>query len=155
MGKKISEMTPAERVAKNKTATIYNKKRALEKADNRTITYRIFGEDIPLPKGFTFGPGVSLSQNKTSIQEGFKKLQQWFNNPTTENWAKLFGSNNQFGYQLRAYLLDQPVGTRKGVDLTETNKKLFDTLDIKNKIGPTKIETIKDVTANLMETTGL
>ena len=149
MGKKVSEMTPAEIAARNKRSAIYNAKVSLEKANNRTITYRIFGKDIPLPKGFTFDPGVTLSQNKTSTQEGFKKLQQWFNNPTTENWTKLFGSNNQFGYQLRAYLLDQPVGTRKLVDLTKANKKLFDTLNVKKLIGPTKIKKIKDVTANL------
>ena len=52
MGKKVSEMTPAERAAKNKRSAIYNAKVSSEKANNRIITYRIFGRDISLPKGF-------------------------------------------------------------------------------------------------------
>ena len=53
---------------------------------------------------FNFGPGVSKTQNKKSIEKGFKNLQKWLKNPTPENWQKIFGKNNAFSYQIRNYL---------------------------------------------------
>ena len=86
---------------------------------NQTYTYKIFGRNITLPKGFELAPGVSINQNKKSVEEGFKKLQKWLKNPTPENWNKTFGKNNAFGLQLRNYLLGR-------------------TGDIKNMIGNVK-----------------
>ena len=151
MGKKVSEMTPAERAAKNKRSAIYNAKVSLETKNNRTITYRIFGRDISLPKGFTFGAGVRLGQNKTSVEEGFKKLQQWLKNPTADNWSKLFGSNNQFGMQLRNYLAEgnRAPFLKKDIKGEAASKKLFDALKVKELIKPEDIETIKTVTDDL------
>ena len=151
MGKKVSEMTPAEIANKKKTQSIYNAKVSLETKNNRTITYRIFGRDISLPKGFTFGAGVRLGQNKTSVEEGFKKLEKFLANPTTDNWAKLFGSNNQFGMQLRNYLADgdRAPSLKKDIKGFAAAKKLFDTLKVKELIKPEDIETIKTVTDDL------
>ena len=151
MGKKVSEMTPTERANKKKTQSIYNAKVSLETKNNRTITYRIFGRDISLPKGFTFGAGVRLGQNKTSVEEGFKKLEKFLANPTTDNWAKLFGSNNQFGMQLRNYLADgdRAPSLKKDIKGEAAAKKLFDTLKVKELIKPEDIETIKTVTNDL------
>ena len=151
MGKKVSEMTPAERAAKNKRSAIYNAKVSSEKANNRIITYRIFGRDISLPKGFTFGAGVRLGQNKTSVEEGFKKLQQWLKNPTADNWSKLFGSNNQFGMQLRNYLAEgnRAPFLKKDIKGEAASKKLFDALKVKELIKPEDITTIKTVTDDL------
>jgi len=151
MGKKVSEMTPAEITARNKRSAIYNAKVSSEKANNRIITYKIFGRDISLPKGFTFGAGVRLGQNKTSVEQGFKKLEQWFKNPTADNWSKLFGSNNQFGMQLRNYLAegDRAPFLKKDIKGEAASKKLFDALKVKELIKPKDIETIKTVTDDL------
>ena len=151
MGKKVSEMTPAERAAKNKRSAIYNAKVSLETKNNRIITYRIFGRDISLPKGFTFGKGVRLGQNKTSVELGFKKLEKWLKNPTADNWSKLFGSKSQFGTQLRNYLADgdRAPSLKKDIKGAATSKKLFDTINVKEIIGPKDIETIKTVTDDL------
>jgi len=151
MGKKVSEMTPEQRANKKRTQSIYNAKISSEIADNRILTYRIFGRDISLPKGFTFGPGVSLSQNKTSMERGFKKLEQFLANPTPENWSKLFGSKNQFGMQLRNYLADgdKAPSLKKDVKGTMASKKLFDTIGLKELLKPEDIKTIKTVTNNL------
>ena len=49
---------------------------------NQTYTYKIFGRNITLPKGFQLAPGVSINQNKKSVEEGFRRLQKWLKNPT-------------------------------------------------------------------------
>ena len=141
MGKKVSEMTPEQRANKKKTQSIYNAKVSLETKNNRTITYRIFGRDISLPKGFTFGAGVRLGQNKTSVEEGFKKLEKFLANPTTDNWSKLFGSKSQFGTQLRNYLAegDRAPSLKKDIKGAAASKKLFDALKVKELIKPEDI----------------
>ena len=113
---------------------------------NLQVKYKIFGKEVVLPKGFFLPAGVSLSQNKKSVEEGFKKLEKWLKNPTPQNWNKIFGKNNTFGLQLRAYLLDEPIDLRKGTGLKETSKKLFDELNVKKLIKPAAIEKINKLT---------
>ena len=69
--------------------------------------------------------------------------------PTPEKWNKIFGKNNTFGRQLRAYLLDEPIDLRKGTGLKETNKKVFDAINVKQLLKPNSIEKI-----NLLTTGG-
>ena len=110
------------------------------------IQYKIFDNTVSLPDNFNFGPGVSKKQNKKSVEEGFKKLEKWLKNPTPQNWNKIFGKNNTFGRQLRAYLLDEPIDLRKGTGLKETSKKVFDELNVKKLIKPADIEKINKLT---------
>ena len=110
------------------------------------MPYKIFGKNIDIPKI----PGVQgPEQNKKSVEEGFKKLEKWLTNPTPEKWNKIFGKNNTFGRQLRAYLLDEPIDLRKGTGLKETNKKVFDAINVKQLLKPNSIEKI-----NLLTTGG-
>ena len=97
------KLTGAQKEAKSAYMKERYKGIAAKKLRDRTLTYNIFGKDITLPKGFTFGSGTKLSQNKKSVEEGFRKLEQWFKNPTTEHWSKLFGRNNNFALLLRNY----------------------------------------------------
>ena len=111
---------------------------------NQTYTYKIFGRNITLPKGFQLAPGVSVNQNKKSVEEGFRRLQKWLKNPTPENWNKIFGKNNSFGLQLRNYLLGRnDLGSVKGMP---TANAVFDALNIKSLIKPTDIEKINNLT---------
>ena len=111
---------------------------------NQTYTYKIFGRNITLPKGFQLAPGVSINQNKKSVEEGFRRLQKWLKNPTPENWNKTFGKNNAFGLQLRNYLLGRnDLGSVKGMP---TANAVFDALNIKSLIKPTDIEKINNLT---------
>ena len=110
------------------------------------MPYKIFGKDIDIPKiSGVQGP----EQNKKSVEEGFKKLEKWLKDPTPEKWNKIFGKNNTFGRQLRAYLLDEPIDLRKGTGLKETNKKVFDAINVKQLLKPSSIEKI-----NLLTTGG-
>ena len=114
---------------------------------NQTYTYKIFGRNITLPKGFQLAPNVSINQNKKSVEEGFRRLQKWLKNPTPEKWVQLFGKNNAFGLQLRNYLLGRnDIGSVKGMP---TANAVFDALNIKSLIKPTDIEKI-----NLLTTGG-
>ena len=111
---------------------------------NQTYTYKIFGRNITLPKGFQLAPGVSINQNKKSVEEGFRRLQKWLKNPTPENWNKTFGKNNAFGLQLRNYLLNRnDLGSVKGMP---TANAVFDKLNVKSLIKPTDIEKINNLT---------
>ena len=65
------------------------------------LQYKIFNNTVTLPDDFNFGSGVSKTQNKKSVEKGFKNLQKWLKNPTPENWQKIFGRNNAFSYQIR------------------------------------------------------
>jgi len=111
---------------------------------NKIYTYNIFGRNISLPKGFQLAPGVSINQNKKSVEEGFRRLQKWLKNPTPENWNKTFGKNNAFGLQLRNYLLNRnDLGSVKGMP---TANAVFDKLNVKSLIKPTDIEKINNLT---------
>ena len=111
---------------------------------NRTYTYKVLGKNITLPKGFQLAPGVSINQNKKSVEEGFKRLQKWLKNPTPENWNKTFGKNNAFGLQLRNYLLGRSdLGSVKGMP---TANAVFDALNVKSLIKPATIEKINNLT---------
>jgi len=100
---------------------------------NQTYTYKIFGRNITLPKGFQLAPGVSINQNKKSVEEGFRRLQKWLKNPTPENWNKTFGKNNAFGLQLRNYLLNRnDLGSVKGMP---TANAVFDELNVRSLIN--------------------
>jgi len=111
---------------------------------NQTYTYKIFGKNITLPKGFQLAPGVSINQNKKSVEEGFKKLEKWLKNPTPENWNKIFGKNNAFGFQLRNYLLGRnDLGSVKGMPSANA---IFDALNVKNLIKATDIKKIDNLT---------
>ena len=116
---------------------------------NQTYTYKIFGRKITLPKGFELDPGVSISQNKRSVEEGFRKLQKWLKNATPENWLKIMGRNNSFGYQIRNYLLGRTggvkdmIGNVKGMN---TANKVFDALNVKSLLKPADIEKINKLT---------
>ena len=111
---------------------------------NQTYTYKIFGRNVTLPKGFQLAPGVSINQNKKSVEEGFKRLQKWLKNPTPENWNKTFGKNNAFGLQLRNYLLGRSdLGSVKGMP---TANAVFDALNVKSLIKPATIEKINNLT---------
>ena len=107
---------------------------------NQTYTYKIFGKNITLPKGFKLAPGVSINQNKKSVEEGFKKLEKWLKNPTPERWLQLFGRNNAFGLQLRNYLLGRnDLGAVKGMP---TANKVFDAINVKKLLTPKQKEKI-------------
>ena len=111
---------------------------------NQTYTYKIFGRNITLPQGFQLAPGVSINQNKKSVEEGFRRLQKWLKNPTPENWNKTFGKNNAFGLQLRNYLLGRnDLGSVKGMP---TANAVFDALNVKSLIKPATIEKINNLT---------
>ena len=112
---------------------------------NQTYTYKIFGRNVTLPKGFELAPGVSISQNKRSVEEGFRKLQKWLKNPTPENWLKIMGRNNAFGYQIRNYLLGRTGGVKDMIGNVKgmtTANKVFDALNVKSLIKPADIEKI-------------
>ena len=114
---------------------------------NQTYTYKIFGRNITLPQGFQLAPGVSINQNKKSVEEGFRRLQKWLKNPTPENWQKIFGKNNAFGLQLRNYLLGRnDLGAVKGMP---TANVVFNQLNVKKLLTPQQIEKI-----NLLTTGG-
>ena len=116
---------------------------------NQTYTYKIFGRNVTLPKGFELAPGVSISQNKRSVEEGFRKLQKWLKNPTPENWLKIMGRNNAFGYQIRNYLLDRTGGVKDMIGNVKgmtTANKVFDALNVKSLIKPADIERINKLT---------
>ena len=111
---------------------------------NLQVKYTIFGKEVVLPKGFFLPAGVSLSQNKKSVEEGFKKLEKWLKNPTPENWNKTFGKNNAFGFQLRNYLLNRnDIGSVKGMP---TANAVFDQLNVKKLIKPADVEKINKLT---------
>ena len=141
-------MTTTQLAAKNVHMKEYYRIKADKKLLDRTITYNIFGKDVTLPKGFTLGTGTGLIQNKKSIEEGFKILEEWFKNPTPENWTKLFG-NRLFGRQIRSYLLGEEISTRKGTGLNPAGKKLFDTLKVKELIPKDKIDKIDALINNV------
>ena len=108
------------------------------------LTYKIFGKKVVLPKGFFLDPGVSLSQNKTNIEEGFKNLQKWLKKPTPERWNSIFGKNNAFGLQLRNYLLNRSdLGSVKGMN---SAKRIFDKINVKKYLKPDQIKKINDLT---------
>ena len=116
---------------------------------NQTYTYKIFGRNVTLPKGFELAPGVSISQNKRSVEEGFRKLQKWLKNPTPENWLKIMGRNNAFGYQIRNYLLGRTGGVKDMIGNVKgmtTANKVFDALNVKSLIKPADIERINKLT---------
>ncbi len=110
------------------------------------VPYTIFGKKIDIPK---IEGTQGSKQNKVSVETGFKKLEKWLTDPTPEKWNKIFGKNNTFGRQLRAYLLDEPIDLRKGTGLKETNKKVFDAINVKQLLKPNDIEKI-----NLLTTGG-
>ena len=104
------------------------------------MPYEIFGKQIDIPEI----PGVqSATQNKKSVETGFKKLKKWLENPTPENWVKTFGKNNSFNYQLRNYLQGtRDIGSVKGMDTAE---KVFDAINVKNLLTPAQIKKILDL----------
>ena len=116
------------------------------------LQYKIFNNIITLPDDFDFGPGVSKTQNKKSVEKGFKNLKKWLKNPTPENWQKIFGKNNAFSLQLRNYLLgrtggvENMIGNVKGMP---TATKLFNELNVKKLLTKEQIEKI-----NLLTTGG-
>ena len=111
------------------------------------LQYKIFNNTVTLPDDFDFGPGVSKTQNKKSVEKGFKNLQKWLKNPTPENWQKIFGRNNAFSYQIRNYLLNRnDLGSVKGMS---TANAVFDELNVKKLLTPQQIEKI-----NLLTTGG-
>ena len=110
------------------------------------VPYTIFGKKIDIPK---IEGTQGSKQNKISVETGFKKLEKWLTDPTPEKWNKIFGKNNTFGRQLRAYLLDEPINLTKGTGLKETNKKVFDAINVKQLLKPNDIEKI-----NLLTTGG-
>ena len=111
------------------------------------LQYKIFDNIISLPDDFDLGYAVSKKQNKTSVEKGFKKLKKWLENPTPENWNKIFGKNNAFSYQIRNYLLGRnDLGAVKGMP---TATKVFDAINVKKLLTPQQIEKI-----NLLTTGG-
>ena len=111
---------------------------------NKQLEYNIFGKKRILPKGFFLPAGVSISQNKKSIEKGFKDLEKWIKNPTPKKWTELFGRNNAFGLQLRNYLLGRDdIGSVKGMN---SATRIFDELNIKNLISPSAQKKINDLT---------
>ena len=111
------------------------------------LQYKIFDNIISLPDDFDLGYAVSKKQNKKSVEKGFKKLKKWLENPTPENWNKIFGKNNAFSYQLRNYLLGRnDLGAVKGMP---TATKVFDAINVKKLLTPQQIEKI-----NLLTTGG-
>ena len=111
------------------------------------LQYKIFDNIISLPDDFDLGYAVSKKQNKKSVEEGFRRLQKWLENPTPEKWVQLFGKNNAFGLQLRNYLLGRnDLGAVKGMP---TATKVFDAINVKKLLTPQQIEKI-----NLLTTGG-
>jgi hypothetical protein len=111
---------------------------------NKQLEYNIFGKKRILPKGFFLPAGVSISQNKKSIEKGFKDLEKWIKDPTPKKWTELFGRNNAFGLQLRNYLLGRDdIGSVKGMN---SATRIFDELNIKNLISPSAQKKINDLT---------
>lgn len=107
-------------------------------------TYNIMGKKFSFPPEYKFKPGVTLTQNKKSIERGFKKLQLWLKNPTPEKWKQIFSSNNAFGYQLRNYLLGRTdLGSVHGM---KHAKLMFDAIDVKQYLKPDEIKKINDLT---------
>ena len=108
------------------------------------LQYKIFNNTVSLPDDFNFGSGVSKTQNKKSVEKGFKNLQKWLNNPTPENWQKIFGRNNSFSYQIRNYLLNRSdLGSVKGMP---TANALFDELNVKKLLTQEQKEKINSLT---------
>jgi len=108
------------------------------------LQYKIFDNTVSLPDDFNFGPGVSKTQNKKSVEKGFKNLQKWLKNPTPENWQKIFGKNNAFSYQIRNYLLNRSdLGSVKGMP---TANAVFDELNVKKLLTQQQIEKINSLT---------
>ena len=108
------------------------------------LQYKIFNNIVSLPDDFDFGPGVSKTQNKKSVEKGFKNLQKWLKNPTPENWQKIFGRNNAFSYQIRNYLLNRSdLGSVKGMP---TANAVFDQLNVKKLLTQEQIEKINSLT---------
>ena len=102
------------------------------------------GKKFSFPPEYKFKPGVTLTQNKKSIERGFKKLQLWLKNPTPEKWKQIFSSNNAFGYQLRNYLLGRTdLGSVHGM---KHAKLMFDAIDVKQYLKPDEIKKINDLT---------
>tara|TARA_R100001126_G_C4872484_1_gene173918 strand:- start:6 stop:1784 length:1779 start_codon:yes stop_codon:yes gene_type:complete len=111
---------------------------------NKQLEYNIFGKKRILPKGFFLPAGVSISQNKNSIEKGFKDLNKWLKNPTPEKWTELFGRNNAFGLQLRNYLLGRDdIGSVKGMN---SATRIFDELNVKSLISPSAQKKINNLT---------
>ena len=112
------------------------------------MPYEIFGKKIDIP----LIPGVmSGAQNKKSVEEGFKKLEKWLEDPTPERWNKIFGTRNAFGYQLRNYLLgktgDLPKGDLIGnVKGMPTATKVLDAINVKNLLTKSQINKINELT---------
>ena len=108
------------------------------------LQYKIFNNTVSLPDDFNFGSGVSKTQNKKSVEKGFKNLQKWLKNPTPENWQKIFGRNNAFSYQIRNYLLNRSdLGSVKGMP---TANAVFDQLNVKKLLTQEQIEKINSLT---------
>ena len=108
------------------------------------LQYKIFNNTVSLPDDFNFGSGVSKTQNKKSVEKGFKNLQKWLKNPTPENWQKIFGKNNAFSYQIRNYLLNRSdLGSVKGMP---TANAVFDQLNVKKLLTQEQIEKINSLT---------
>ena len=108
------------------------------------LQYKIFNNTVTLPDDFNFGSGVSKTQNKKSVEKGFKNLQKWLKNPTPENWQKIFGRNNAFSYQIRNYLLNRSdLGSVKGMS---TANAVFDQLNVKKLLTQEQIEKINSLT---------
>ena len=105
------------------------------------MPYKIFGKQIDIPEI----PGFQTpKQNKKSVEEGFKKLEKWLKDPTPENWNKIFGKNNAFGFQLRNYLLNRnDLGSVKGMP---TANKVFDAINVKNLLTESQINKINELT---------
>ena len=152
-GKLVKDMTPEERARKNKM----QRARYRNQAFKRILTpYKIFGKEVYLPQGFTMSGNIS--QNKKSIEDGFKKLKKWAEDPTSKNWTKVFGRDtikdnkgniisrqkgSAFGYQLRNYLAGDDI-VRGAVKGNEQAKEIFDAINLKKllkdaKINPNKI----------------
>ena len=111
------------------------------------MPYKVFGKKINVPN--IKAQYVGASQNKKSVEEGFRRLQKWLKNPTPENWNKIFGKNNAFGLQLRNYLLGRTgdiknmIGNVKGMP---TANKLFDSINIKKLLSNSQINAINELT---------
>ena len=152
-GKLVKDMTPEERARKNEMS----RARYHSQAFKRILPpYKIFGKEVYLPQGFTMSGNIS--QNKKSIEDGFKKLKKWAEDPTSKNWTKIFGRasfkdkegkrisrqiGNAFGYQLRNYLAGDDI-LRGAVKGNEQAKEIFDAINLKKlledaKINPNKI----------------
>ena len=112
--------------------------------DERVIKFKLGDKEVELPKGTRV---TSFRQTVNTLKKGIKALQKWEQDPTPENWNKIFsaGKNNKaFGMHLRSYLAN--VDKTAGVQLPPQTKKIFDAVNIKQFVNPNNIDTILDFT---------